>query len=157
MKEIKLTQGYIALVDDEDFERCMEGPKWRASCGRGNYVVAVRGDHRYGSQQYMHRFLLGVYDPKVFVDHKDHNGLNNARNNLRQATNSQNLQNRGKQKNNTSGLKGVTWDKNNHKWVAQIWDNGKHVFLGRFADKEEAKIAYEIAANKHHGEFACTT
>jgi hypothetical protein len=104
----------------------------------------------------MHRVIaarMGL-DLSEIIDHMDGNGLNNSRSNLRAATNAQNLQNRGKQKNNTSGIKGVSWDKARSKWAAEIRSQGKRYHLGRFDTKEEAAEAYRKAAKKLHKEFA---
>jgi gluconate kinase len=88
------------------------------------------------------------------IDHIDRNRLNCQRNNLRPATNSQNLANRGKNRNNTSGYKGVTWDKERRKWLAQIEVRGRNRCLGRYDDKEEAHVAYCVALRKHFAEYA---
>jgi len=76
------------------------------------------------------------------------------RKNLRSATRSQNCMNKGKQKNNTSGYKGVCWDNNAKKWRAYIKINGKRKHLGLFEDIEEAVKTYKEAARKYHEEFA---
>ena len=164
MKEIQLTQGYVALVDDEDFKRCMEGPKWYALVvhrkdGSIATVYAVRNMRRADGKkrpQYLHRFILGVTDPDVDVDHKDHNGLNNSRSNLRLATVLQNMHNKRMHIGSVSGCKGVCWDTLGRKWKAQICINGKQTYLGMSISKGEAKEMYDAAALKHFGEFAFT-
>ena len=162
MKEIQLTQGYVALVDDEDFERCMEGPKWysqvhRRKNGSVRTVYAqrrVRREDGTRTSQYMHRFILGVTDPKVQVDHKDHNGLNNQKYNLRPATSAENAHNQCISTDSSSGCKGVHWS--DQKWVARIMIDGKRRQLGRFVSIANAKKAYDSAALKYFGEFALT-
>jgi len=104
----------------------------------------------------MHRFILCIFDFKVKVDHRDHNGLNNQRCNLRQATNQQNSRHQRKTIRNTSGFKGVSWVKYKCKWSARIWTSDKRVFLGYFNDKVAAAKAYDRAAKKYHGKFALT-
>ncbi len=99
--------------------------------------------------QRLHRFLLGLTDPKIIVDHEDRNGLNNQRGNLRVATKSQNEANSCKQHGTTSRFKGVSWNKRGGKWEAQI----AHRHLGCFADEMSAALAYDTAARKHFGEF----
>jgi hypothetical protein len=86
--------------------------------------------------------------------HKDGNGLNCQDGNLRVCTSSQNGMNRGKQSDNTSGYKGVTWDKSKGKWQASIKVNQKTIFLGRFNNVIEAAKAYDEGAKKYHGAFA---
>jgi len=110
-----------------------------------------------GHAQMLHRFILGIPDPNVQVDHfPDPSGLNNMRSNLRLAMKVENSRNRRLNINNTSGFKGVFWDKGNRKWRAQIKVDGKFKHLGYFADKREAARAYDVAALKCFGRFACT-
>ena len=88
------------------------------------------------------------------VDHKDGNGLNNTRDNLRLATREQNMANSRKRSDNTSGFKGVCWYEQSGKWRAYIMVGGKKMHLGYFTSKEAAYAAYCTAAEKYHGEFA---
>jgi hypothetical protein len=90
----------------------------------------------------------------IDVDHRDGDGLNNRRSNIRLATPSQNMSNHGPHKQNTSGYKGVTWNKARSKWVAQISFNRRNIGLGYFTEKEKAIEAYRNAASVLHGEFA---
>ena len=89
-----------------------------------------------------------------FLDHIDGNKINNRVENLRPATKSQNMSNRGKQANNTSGFKGVSFIKADNKYEAWIQVNGKKKHLGRFVDPAIAHEAYKKAALIHHKEFA---
>ena len=98
----------------------------------------------------LHRYIMGVTDPKIFVDHKDGNGLNNQRSNLRICNRNQNGFNRGSDKNTSSKHKGICWYKITSKWVARI--NGKH--LGYFKSEESAAREYDKAAIEIHGDFA---
>lgn len=88
------------------------------------------------------------------IDHIDGNGLNNDVENLRAATHAQNGSNRGAQKNNTSGFKGVSWHKKSNKWQAAIALGRKNHYLGLFDTPEAAHEAYKDAAKKLHKEFA---
>lgn len=99
----------------------------------------------------MHRLILGV-DDGVLVDHKDGDGLNNRRANLRPCTHAQNMFNRRLPRNNRSGFKGVYWHKN--RWYAKIQVDRKNIHLGAFTDVEQAAHAYDRAARIHFGEFA---
>jgi len=101
----------------------------------------------------MHQLILGF--PKKDIDHRNGNGLDNRRKNLRKiATSSQNKMNCGMYSNNTSGYKGVHYYYTHKKWGAQIYSNKKCYFLGLFETAKDAGIAYNIAAIKYHGEFA---
>lgn len=126
--------------------------------GRTNKIgyAAVR---LKGVVYYVHRIIYYLYtktDPELFtIDHIDGNTLNNAVTNLRLATNTENQRNRtSKNKNNKSSYKGVTWDKNRNKWLAQISVNGKNKFLGRYDSLEKAASTYDKAALIYYGEFS---
>ena len=100
-------------------------------------------------------FLMTGQDPGPFlIDHIDGNPHNNKLENLRAASSHQNQCNQKKRKDNTSGLKGVTWDKNRDKWAAAIHVNKKRIALGRYDSKEKAYAAYCEAACRLHGDFA---
>ena len=99
-------------------------------------------------------FLPAPTEEGSVIDHIDRNGLNNQRNNLRDSTRSQNNANRGLNKNNTSGYKGVCWNKQKQKWHARIRVNYKYVQLGLFDNIKDAARAYNKAALKYFGEFA---
>lgn len=109
-----------------------------------------------GREYYGHRlaflYMTGEW-PKKQADHKNTNRSDNRWDNLREATQAQNKTNLKLRSNNTSGYKGVTWDAKLSKWKAQIGYGGKHIYLGVFSDKEDAKKAYDISAAKLHGDF----
>lgn len=107
-----------------------------------------------GKKIRMHRLILGIVNPKIIVDHIDHNGLNNQRNNLREATPGQNSANSKSHINSTSAFLGVSYCKNINKWRADICKNGKKKSLGTYSKESEAAIAYNNAAMIVHGVFA---
>ncbi len=154
MKEIKLTKGFIALVDDEDFERVSKH-SWYAS---GGYAASCASKYRRSDGKVriitLHRFVMGLDygDPKV-VDHKDRDGLNCQKNNLRICNSLKNSHNFPKSSRGTSSkFKGVR----RGKWYAAIKVNGKNIHLGVFSKEVDAAKAYDRAATKHFGEFART-
>jgi hypothetical protein len=144
-KSIPLTHGKFALIDDEDFEK-LNQYKWRF---HGGYAVTKIS----GVTTYMQWVVFGRKQG-FQVDHISRDTLDNRKSNLRHATKAQNGINRGANKNNTSGFKGVSWNKSKNKWDSQIAISGKHVLIGRFTKPEEAARAYDEAALKYFGEFA---
>ena len=156
MREIALTQGKIAIVDDEDHEGLVCFP-WVASLKRDRYYAQrTVGPRRDRHTIAMHRVIVGAI-PGELVDHRDGNTLDNRRLNLRKCTPTQNQWNRHRIW-SKSGLKGVhRVDRGcnlKRPWAAEICINGKNVHLGYFAFPEEAAIAYNRAAMIYFGEFA---
>lgn len=92
--------------------------------------------------------------PENIIDHRDRNNQNNIFSNLRPATTQQNNFNRSKQRNNTSGVTGVTWSKDLKKWRARVIVDRKEISLGYFSEFDQAVAAREKAKKIHHGEFA---
>ena len=157
MKEIPLTRGYVALVDDADYE-LVSRFKWYA-LPTGNTVYAQRGIHRPDgpgqTRQLMHRLILGLTDPKVCVDHIDRDGLNNQRDNLREATNRQNQWNAAKHKDAPADVaKGVHWVTEHKRWRVTIKHEGERMYLGQYKTKDEANAVAIAFRQKHHGAFA---
>jgi hypothetical protein len=146
-KEIKLTKGQFAIVDDEDYDYLNQ---WKWCLTTSNYVRRWQK----GKTIYLHRVILKVIDKNIFVDHIDMNTLDNRKINLRICTRSQNAMNRNKTIKNTTGYKGVIFQPNRNKYYAKIKLNSKIIFLGHYIDPIDAARAYNAAALKYHGEFA---
>ncbi len=149
MKQVSLTKGKIAFVDDADFP-LVANQKWCASKG-GNGLWYALQSHWRKPRLRMHQVIMGI---GIRVDHKNRNGLDNRRRNLRPATRSQNQANRGRQRNNKSGFKGVSWDKQKGKWRAVITIGRKQIFVGRFSARKSAANAYNNMARRLFGAFA---
>jgi len=155
MKQIPLSQGLFALVDDEDFEYLNQF-KWHARKSRDTFYASrnlrISKNNRKTIQ--MHRVVLETTNPKIQIDHKDGNGLNNQKNNLRLATSTQNTRNSKPNKNTSSKYKGVSYRKDAKKWRSIINFNKKVIRLGCFTDEIEAAKAYDEKAKELFGEFA---
>jgi hypothetical protein len=156
MKTIPLTKGKVAIVDDADYERLRQY-SWSARKPKGYWYAARwrRSNEPPGSCIIlMHRFLLDA-PAGVLVDHRDGDGLNNRRSNIRTATHSQNSHNRKMHVTNTSGFKGVVRNnKRGRPWLARIALNRRQMYIGVFDTPEEAARAYDRKAKELHGEFA---
>ncbi len=148
-KLIELSQDKMAIVDDEDFEK-IKDYGWYCSNG---YARRNVGTERNKTGVLMHRQILGIFDKDIYVDHINHDGLDNRRCNLRIASKSQNAAN-SKRKNST-GYKGVSKLKNG-KFRANITVNGDAVHSKEFHDAETAAAAYDELAVRYFGEFAYT-
>lgn len=157
MREILLTQGKVTFVDDKNYEE-LSKYKWHAHKARTGGFYALRSFRENGKQYIisMARQILGLErGDKRETDHKNHNTLDNRQDNLRICTCRENLRNRKADSNTSSKFKGVSWDKENKKWRADISTNGKKKNLGRFLLEELAALRYDMVAIREHGEFAC--
>ena len=150
MKQIKLFNNEVTLVDDEDHER-LSRFKWHTN--KKGYVLRSVYENGKVSKIFMHNEIMNP-DHDLLVDHKDHNKLNNQKSNYRICTNTDNAKNRSSQKSSTSKYLGVSFKNANKKWIAQISFNNKVVHLGCFKNEEDAAKAYDEAAKKYHDEFA---
>jgi len=154
VKEILLANGFVALIDDQDYDVIS---KHRWSLNSDGYArCAVRDPDRPGKQMQlkMHRAVMGLSrGDRLEVDHIDGNKLNNQRANLRICDRTGNNRNVRKRSDNTSGFKGVSRTASN-RWRATITIAGKNISLGTFEAPEEAHAAYCRAATLKHGEFA---
>jgi len=156
--EIALTHGCQTIVDDLDADLLQLS--WHAhvqECGR---VYAERVLYvPKGRSVIMHRTILEriLGRPLLkneLVDHRNGDSLDNRRSNLRLATHAQNSQNKKRERRNTSGYKGVTWNKKSKRWQSSIKSGGKSIYLGLFVDPLEAHNAYREKAIELFGEFA---
>jgi hypothetical protein len=154
MKEIQLTQGKVALVDDDMYDYLIQW-KWYANNLSGKFYAIRnhRENKKFVAQLLMHRFIMNPSKGLV-VDHLNGNTLDNRKCNLRVCTYSQNSMNRIKQINNNSGYKGVSWHKNHKIYESRIMSNGVNIHIGSFENIIDAARAYNEAAIKYHGEFA---
>ena len=154
MVEIPLTNSrLVALVDDADAE-ILSSYTWWLHIGRGSGRHYARGVIARNNV-FMHRFILGSLNG-VLVDHKDQDGLNNQRENLRECSSSESQMNRGVFKNNVTGLKGVWFfpeARGTKKYIARGWVGGRMFSLGAYMSAAEAHQAYVAWAKVAHGEF----
>ncbi len=155
MKEIPITKGLVVLVDDEDFERVNQW-KWQADrkhkWSKTLYAKRTYGNGSKKKSISMHHFIMGK---NIQLDHKNGNGLDNQKHNLRPANGTQNNANRPKfTKTVTSKFKGVCLDKRYSKWRSSIRCHGKLTCLGYWKSETDAAIAYNKAAIVIFGEFA---
>lgn len=149
MKEIKLTQGKFAQVDDSDYD-FLNQFKWYAQKDRRTYYAVRRNGNK---RDKMHRVILNLnYDDNRLPDHLDGDGLNNQRYNLRIADHSQNCANRKSLQISISKYKGVSPSKK--RWRADITKDGVHKYIGSFKNEVDAALAYNNEAKRLHGEFA---
>lgn len=153
-REIPLTKGQVALVDDEDYTWAAS-IRWQYSAtggeGRQGYAISRPGSRKTVKTVYMHRVIAGARRGEV-VDHIDGDKLNNRRSNLRPCSHTENARNRPKTARNTSGFKGVK--REGRRWIATIRVEGRQRRVGAFDTVIEGARAYDIAAIEHYGEFA---
>lgn len=146
MKQITLTRGMFAIVDDADFDTLQ---KYNWQMHKHGYATRKKGLGHIS----MHREIMNP--PSGFdVDHINGNKLDNRRANLRICSRHENTFNQGLRSNNNSGYKGVSWRKQERKWIAQIQANGKRKTIGYFDSAIEAARAYDNAAIEAYGEYA---
>lgn len=151
MKEIALTNGFVALVDDDDFER-LNAHKWYARPSKCTHYAVRNSPRGLGKKPaiLMHREVLLV---SGWVDHRDGAGLNNQKVNLRAVSRAQNTYNKRKIY-GSSRFKGVGFYKSKGKWHARIQHLGVQYHIGYFREEYDAAQAYNMKAEELFGEFA---
>lgn len=153
---IELSKGKIALIDAADLPLVSQY-KWYAVEAPDTYYAAHTTPRREGRKMVlMHRLIAGA-DKSSCVDHRDGNGLNNTRDNLRICTHAQNCCNQRKNRRGKSRYKGVSPIMHKGEvrwWQANIQANGKPIYLGCYSSEEDAARAYNAAAIVYHKEFA---
>lgn len=153
MKEIPLTRGMVAFVDDADFDWLNQW-KWYALKSASGVFYAARSIVKPKRECIlMHQEILKALG-RLQGDHRNGDKLDNQRQNLRPATGRQNRANSFRRSDNTSGFKGVSWNPQRNMWRADIQEINKHRFLGHFYGIKIAAKAYDLAALKCFGEFA---
>lgn len=152
-KQIELTQGKVAIVDDEIYEKLI-CHNWIAQNNHGCWYAFYEPKKGRKERRHinMHYVILNISLSK-FVDHINDDTLDYRKENLRECTKAEYIRKKKITKANTSGFKGVSKD-NSGKWTANIWVNGKQKYLGRYYSKKEAALAYDQAAKEYFGEFA---
>lgn len=155
LEHIKLSNGLVARVDKTDFEAVRCFPWFAVKQGNIWYAHANVTDCQGHRILKMHRMVAGALRGQA-VDHRNGDGLDNTKGNLRLATKSQNAANGAKHKDGKSKFKGVSFDKQTGKWRAQLFAQGKRVNIGRFVLEEDAARAYDGAAKQAFGDFSRT-
>lgn len=148
MRKLPLSQGKVALIDNEDYKRSKQYKWFFSTTG---YAVRSTHNGKKGGTVYLHRYLLNAPRDKV-VDHINGNKLDNRRSNLRLVTATDNKRNRVTAR-SKSGQVGVYWSKQNKKWNAQIGIDGKSKSLGFFDDLEKA-VECRVAAEWQYWGFS---
>jgi hypothetical protein len=147
--------GFLYRTTNRGGEKVGSVAGWLTECnGRPYRKMSING-----KTAYVHHIIFLLHHgflPK-YIDHKDGDSTNNKIENLRSATQSQNMANSTMKSSNTSGYKGVTFRKDTGKWQAALMVNGRHISLGSHVTKEEARDAYFFGSQKHFGEFAKAT
>lgn len=144
-----------AIIDEEDLPLVSQY-RWCVYVKpHTTYAVAYREHDNSLQTIRMHRLIMGD-PPGLDIDHRNRNGLDNRKENLRAATRTQNMQNQRRHRNSRYPYKGIARDKSGRYWRAAIYVNGRRKDIGRFATPEEAARAYDEAAVRYFGEFART-
>jgi uncharacterized protein (DUF2249 family) len=156
MKEINLTKGKVALVDDEDYEYLLQWKWYAVERGCGIWYAA-RHTSKGGKSRiiFMHRVILQTSEG-LDTDHRNGNGLDNRRENLRSCSHMNNIRHQSRRLSSTKSslFKGVYLHKDDNLWRVKITVNKKVINIGEFKDETKAALAYNNAATRYFGEFA---
>ena len=141
-----------AVIDTTDLTRANEftgyWSGWHNKHTKSYYATGnIKLENGKRGIIWLHRWILNMFDPKIQIDHKNRDTLDDTRYNLGIVTNSENHQNMNWHRANKAG---VTWHKHNQNWMAQITVGGKHIYLGSFPTTKEASDAYKKARNIYH-------
>lgn len=148
MRKIQLSQGKYAFVDDKNYKK-LSKYKWHAQ-KFGKYWYATRTE-----VVLMHRQIMGLKKGNpLLVDHKDRDGLNNQKKNLRSCTKSQHQHTQKRKGTGVSKYRGVSWNKKRKRWQAKIQFQGKTIMIGSFKNEKQAALAYDNKAKELFNEFA---
>lgn len=147
--------GIDFYIDYEDFIKCKD-ICWSAQYSEKSHTYYIHGKTSYKGQcEYLHRFILGLSkEDDVEVDHKDHDGTNNTKNNLRVGARTQNAMNMAKFSITKSGYHGVCWNKKIGKWAVEIWENKNRRYLGFYSDLNEAIKARKDAEEEYFKDWS---
>jgi len=152
---VPLTKGRFSIIDATDADAVAAASWWlakqRYACG----YALVDGAKR---QVYLHRFIARMcgFGDAPDIDHRNHDGLDNRRANLRPATHAQNMWNGRTPRTNSSGYRGVSFHKGKRRWEAVTCVKGRSKLIGRFKTPKEAADAYDRVCVALRGEFAIT-
>ena len=152
--KIQIADGIFCIVDKEDIPMLSKF-KWGIRREKSHNYAACTNPSDYTKKIKMHRLIMNVWDPKILIDHINHDTLDNRKNNLRICDAKGNAMNCSSHKDSLSKYKGVCFCKQTGKWRAQLMSSGIKINIGRFKTEKEAAIAYDNAAKIHHKEFAC--
>jgi len=149
MKEIQLVNGGVAFVDDEDYEK-VRGYRWYGLT-RPSTTYAITKNK--GRILRMHRLIMDA-PPGLQVDHRDHDGLNNCRQNLRLCTHRQNCWNQKKRGKCPSSPYIGVWVTRTGRYETRVRVDGGRIYLGTFAEERDAALMYDAVVRRLRGEFA---
>ena len=154
-ENFRYENGVLYRTTSRGGEKIGKAAGWLTACnGRPYWKININK-----KTMYLHHVIFLMHHGFLpdYIDHKDGDSTNNKIENLRAATQSQNMANSAMKSSNTSGYKGVTFRKDTKKWASAIMVNGKHISLGSHKTKEDAHAAYVLGAKKYFGEFAKAT